>query len=308
MCTFCILFTKLVERHALEAEPSVGSGLRARASVNYALRDGALEHKLNKSPLVLVLGRGSGADIVVSGPLVSRRHAELRETDQGLMVADLSSRNGVFVNGRRISAPTLLAVGDSLAIGETTFVLAELPAPADRQATWSDVRAARESERVPVGTYTSDEVSVATRRADALQLLGSVVDKALALGRGAEAEHVIGTHLVAALSDATAGRGVAPEVARSAAQYAVKLAMATGKPAWLDFAFRLYNALGQTIPLPIVDEMFTVLRRVRGLDRELLRNYTDFLRAHGDRLTAPERFVLQRLEGLDRLAAWHPAG
>jgi hypothetical protein len=195
-----------------------------------------------------------------------------------------------------------------LAIGETTFVLLELANSVDRQTTWSDVRAVRESERIPVGTYTSDEVSVATRRADALQLLGSVVDKALALGSGGEAEHVIGTHLVAALSDATAGRGVAPEVARSAAQYAVKLAMATGKPAWLDFAFRLYNALGQTIPLPIVDEMFTVLRRVRGIDRELLRSYTDFLRAHGDRLTAPERFVLQRLEGLDRLAAWHPAG
>ncbi|MEO8980849.1 MAG: FHA domain-containing protein [Polyangiaceae bacterium] len=297
-----------MQRRAVEAEPPVGSGLRVRASLNYALRDGAHEHKLTTSPLVVVLGRGSGADIVVAGPLVSRQHAELRETDQGLVIADLSSRNGVFVNGRRINAPALLATGDTLAIGETTFVLVELPGPADRHATWSDVRAASELERVPVGTSASDEVSLATRRANALQLLGSVVDKALALGRGSEAEHLIGTHLVAALSDATAGRGVAPEVARSAAQYAVKLAMATGKPAWLDFAFRLYTALGQTIPLPIVDEMFTVLRRVPGIDRELLRSYTDFLRAHGDRLTAPERFVLQRLDGLDRLAAWHPAG
>jgi hypothetical protein len=271
----------------------------------FALREGAVEHPLTKSPIVL--GRGSGADIVVAGPLVSRRHAELRDTDYGLQVTDLASRNGVFINGEKVTEPTLLNAGDSLAIGDSTFVLVELPSPIDRQATWSDVRAARESERVLASSYTSDEVSVATRRADALQLLGGVVDKALALGRGAEAEHVIGTHLVAALSDATAGRGVAPEVARSAAQYAVKLATATGKAAWLDFAFRLYNALGQTIPLPIVDEMYTVLRRVRGLDRELLRSYTSFLRAHSDRLSAPERFVLQRLEGLDRLAAWHPA-
>jgi len=273
--------------------------------MNFALREGTLEHKLTKSPIVL--GRGSGADIVLSGPLVSRRHAELTDTERGLLVTDLGSRNGVFVNGDKLDGPALLAPGDSLTIGENSFVLVELPAPVDRQATWSDVRAPRASERVLTSAYTSDEVSVATRRADALQLLGGVVDKALALGRGGEAEHLIGTHLVAALSDATAGRGVAPEVARSAAQYAVKLATATGKAAWLDFAFRLYDALGQTIPLPIVDEMYTVLRRVRGLDRELLRRYTDFLRDHEERLSAPERFVLQRLEGLDRLAAWHPA-
>jgi pSer/pThr/pTyr-binding forkhead associated (FHA) protein len=279
--------------------------LRARAPSALALRDGSIEYRLTKSPLVL--GRGSGADIVVAGPLVSRRHAELRDTEYGLQVTDLASRNGVFINGHKVTEPTLLNAGDSLALGDSTFVVVELPAPVDRQATWSDVRAARESERVLASSYTSDEVSVATRRADALQLLGGVVDKALALGRGAEAEHVIGSHLVAALSDATAGRDVTPEVARSAARYAVKLATATGKAAWLDFAFRLYNALGQTIPLPIVDEMYTVLRRVRGLDRELLRSYTSFLRTHSDRLSAPERFVLQRLEGLDRLAAWHPA-
>jgi hypothetical protein len=84
----------------------------------------------------------------------------------------------------------------------------------------------------------------------------------------------------------------------------VKLASATGKSTWLDFAFRLYSALRQTIPLPIVDEMYTVLRHVRGLDQELLRSYTEFLRSNGERWNAPERFVLQRLEGLERLATW----
>jgi hypothetical protein len=297
-----------VDRRRAFEEQRAGSGLHARAAAAFALREGALEHKLTKS--CVVLGRGSSVDVVVSGPLVSRRHAELVQTEQGFLVTDLDSRNGVFVNGKPIGAPTLLGLGDTLAIGESTFVLVELTDPAERHATWSDVPAvrepARESERVPAGTYANDEVSVATRRADALQLLGGVVDKALALGRGSEAEHVIGSHLVAALSDATAGRGVAPEVARSAAQYAVKLASATGKAGWLDFAFRLYRALGQTIPLPIVDEMYTVLRRVRGLDQELLRNYTEFLRTHGERLSAPERFVLQRLEGLERLASWQP--
>jgi pSer/pThr/pTyr-binding forkhead associated (FHA) protein len=293
----------VVQRRAIEAEEAVGSGMHPRARSSYALREGSQEHKLGQGQVVL--GRGSGVDIVLNGPLISRRHAELRDTEDGLVVTDLGSRNGVFINGRRITEPTLLCNGDSLALGDNTFVLVEILDPALRSETLSEMRAVRETPRVPAATHTSDEVSVATRRADALQLLGSVVDKALALGRGQEAEHLIGTHLVAALSDATAGRGVAPEVARSAAQYAVKLATATGKAAWLDFAFRLYNALGQTIPLPIVDEMYTVLRHVRGLDRELLRSYSEFLRSRGEQLSAPERFVLQRLEGLERLAGWH---
>ena len=282
--------------------------MHARAQLGYALREGPVEYPLTRSRLLL--GRGTDVDILLAGPLVSRRHAELRETEAGFVISDLGSRNGVLVNGHPIGEPTLLACGDSICIGETTFELVELEPPTARPVTLSDLKPARESSRVPLGTYASQlgtsEGSVATRRADALQLLGGVVDKALALGRGQEAEHLIGTHLVAVLSDASAGRSVAPEVARTSAQYAVKLAAATGKAGWLDFAFRLYNALGEIIPLPVVDEMYTVLRRVRGIDRELLRAYADFLRANGEQLSAPERFVLQRLEGLERLSTWQP--
>jgi len=205
------------------------------------------------------------------------------------------------VNGNPITGPTALLLGDSVQIGDDEFELTELPARAGE-------RKLRESSRVPVGTHAriADGASVASRRADALHLLSNVADKALALGRSAEAEHVLGTHLVATLSDAVAGRPVALEVARIAASYAVKLASATRKPSWLDFAFRLYEALNETVPLPIVDEMYTVLRRVRGMDRELLHRYTDLMRARVAELSAPERFVLQRLEGLERLAAWHP--
>jgi len=298
----------------------------------YALREGAVEHRLSKSPLFV--GRATDSDIVLAGPLVSRRHAEFHETEAGVVVIDLESQNGVFVNGVPILRPTALLIGDKVTIGDSEFVLTdvarrsdpELDLRAAREARRSDpeldLRAAREarrsdpelnrireSARVPAGTYSSsnEEPSVTTRRADALHLLSNVADKALALGRGQEAEHVIGTHLVAALSDAVAGRAVAPEVARIAAQYAVKLATATGKASWLDFAFRLYDALATTIPLPIVDEMYTVLRHVRGIDRELLHRYTEFLHARVAELSPPERFVLQRLEGLERLAAWHPA-
>lgn len=302
----------MAHRQAKEASDTGDSGLHTRTLPSYALREGTVLHPLNKSPLLI--GRSSDADIVLTGSLVSRRHAEFHETEAGIVVIDLGSQNGVLVNGTPIAGPTALLLGDKVTVGDDTFELTELPAqraertsgferPAPRES------APRESARVPAGTLerTPEEASVASRRADALHLLGNVADKALALGRGAEAEHVLGTHLVATLSDAVAGRSVAPEVARIAAQYAVKLATATSKASWLDFAFRLYEALGETIPLPIVDEMYTVLRHVRGIDRELLRRYAEFLHTRAAELSPPERFVLSRLEGLERLAAWHPA-
>ena len=300
----------MAHRQAGEANEAGGtgdSGLQARAQTSYALREGTIEHPLRKSPLLV--GRGSEADIVLTGPLVSRRHAEFHATEAGIVVIDLNSHNGVFVNDVQIASPTALLIGDRLTIGDNELVLTEVSATREDRTSGFELSTTRESKRVPAGTHAraSEEASVATRRADALHLLGNVADKALALGRGHEAEHILGTHLVAALSDAAAGRAVAPEVARLASQYAVKLATATGKASWLDFAFRLYDALGETIPLPIVDEMYTVLRHVRGIDRDLLRRYTDFLHSRVDQLSPPERFVLQRLEGLERLATWHPA-
>ena len=304
------LFGKVADRQARDASDGRGSGdsgLRARALPSYALREGTVHHPLNKRPLLV--GRGSDADIVLTGPLVSRRHAEFHETEAGIVVIDLGSQNGVLVNGSPITGPTALLLGDKVTVGDDEFELTELPAERAERSSGFERNPVRESSRVPAGTNerSHEEASVATRRADALHLLSNVADKALALGRGAEAEHVLGTHLVATLSDAVAGRSVAPEVARIAAQYAVKLATATGKASWLDFAFRLYEALNETIPLPVVDEMYTVLRHVRGIDRELLRRYADLLHARAAELSRPERFVLSRLEGLERLAAWHPA-
>ena len=47
--------------------------------------------------------------------------------------------------------------------------------------------------------------------------------------------------------------------------------------------------------------MYTVLRHVRGMDRDLLRRYTGSLQQRAEQLSPPERFVLQRLEGLERM-------
>ena len=286
---------------ALELDTPADSGLRERARPVFALRFGTREIKLKSR--ITTAGRSSAADIPLVGALVSRRHATFALTENGVEVSDHGSRNGVFVNGERISRPQPLRSGDIITIGDDSLTLIEQEDPTVRRPeTISEMHAVRPDQTPRLPSSSDDDVSIATRRADAFQLLSGVVDKALALGRGEEAEHLIGTHLVAALADASTGRGVPADIARTAARYALKLAAAMNKSNWLDFAVRLYRALGQPMPLPIVDELYTLVGRVRGLDRALLRDYVDSLRLVSDSLSPTERFVLQRLEGLERMA------
>jgi DNA-binding CsgD family transcriptional regulator len=73
-----------------------------------------------------VIGRGPACHLVLETDLVSRRHARLAEHEDGLVIEDLRSMNGVFVNERRIVEPTLLGHGDTIAIGTETLEIVDI--------------------------------------------------------------------------------------------------------------------------------------------------------------------------------------
>lgn len=68
-----------------------------------------------------VLGRGNESDIVVDDTGVSRRHVEIRRTPRGVVVTDLGSTNGTFVEGNRITAATLVD-GNTVTMGRTRLL------------------------------------------------------------------------------------------------------------------------------------------------------------------------------------------
>ncbi|MBO0856323.1 MAG: ATP-binding cassette domain-containing protein, partial [Nocardia sp.] len=72
----------------------------------------------------LTIGRTSDNDIVVNDPLASRRHARLVKGGDGLVLEDLGSANGTFVNGRREQRVTLRE-RDIVTIGNVDFVVAD---------------------------------------------------------------------------------------------------------------------------------------------------------------------------------------
>ncbi|HEY4562893.1 MAG TPA: FHA domain-containing protein, partial [Thermoanaerobaculia bacterium] len=68
----------------------------------------------------LILGREQGsADLVIDDPGVSRRHARVLSDAGGVIVEDLGSSNGTYVNGQRISGPVELGAGDEVQVGAT---------------------------------------------------------------------------------------------------------------------------------------------------------------------------------------------
>ncbi|GAA4661916.1 ATP-binding cassette domain-containing protein [Gordonia humi] len=68
------------------------------------------------------IGRTPDNDIVVSDVLASRHHARVTSTPQGLLLEDLGSVNGTFVNGRRVMAHRL-SENDVVTIGNSDFVM-----------------------------------------------------------------------------------------------------------------------------------------------------------------------------------------
>jgi adenylate cyclase len=66
------------------------------------------------------VGRGEENDFVLNDRWISRNHAMLQSMETGEMyLIDLGSRNGSFVNGRRVSVPVKLFSGDQLTFGQT---------------------------------------------------------------------------------------------------------------------------------------------------------------------------------------------
>lgn len=98
-------------REASDGPPKLrvhtAAGLRSGAA--YDLSDGAL------------LGRGDGADIRLEDAFASTRHARLVPEGDVIVLEDLGSTNGTYLNGEPLRGPQPLHIGDRIKIGDSEF-------------------------------------------------------------------------------------------------------------------------------------------------------------------------------------------
>ena len=276
-----------------------------------------LKHDLELSPGTFSIGRSAECQLSLDDPLVSRRHALLRVFENEVTVEDAGSRNGVVVNGTKIEGAVRLNDGDRVTIGAQEMTITAI---ADSEMARRAVRATPASAgpvtlvTMPVANvqhiptpepiHVGEESTIARpKRGEALKLLGGVADKALALGNPESAERLLQGGLQELMADVRASRGVAADSMETAARFAARLASGTGKGSWGDYAIELYARSRMLPPAAIVDELYVAARKMKGFDLARFRTYLDECRAGAAELSPNEKFVLQRLEGLERILA-----
>ena len=78
------------------------------------------EITLDRFPIEI--GRGASADLRIDDRWTSRRHCELQDAAGRIVVRDLGSRHGTFVNGQPVASEVPLLPGDELCVGLSHFV------------------------------------------------------------------------------------------------------------------------------------------------------------------------------------------
>jgi pSer/pThr/pTyr-binding forkhead associated (FHA) protein len=259
---------------------------------------------------ILVVGRSTSCDIVVENPRVSRQHARLIVTSDGLAVSDLGSRAGVFVNGVRIAGVKPLCTGDLVAFAEVDFQIssddAVVPANEDPDRTTLLDMEPLDVEPLDVEPLDVEPPSSRPRPIDRtpktgqLDMLSTLVDKAIATERIDDISHVVTERLSQIAEACEAGRQVEDSAIVLACRLAVKLAVATDDGRWINAVIRIYRAQVDIMPVGLIDSLYGVMRHTRDVDWRLFAEYVDILEARRESLSPSERFRTSRIEGLLR--------
>jgi DNA-binding NtrC family response regulator len=225
-------------------------------SIRFALKAGRM-----------VVGKGPEADLRISDPTISRRHAELVVAGAGVEITDLGSRNGSFIGGERV-AHGLASAGDSIGFGHVRFVL-EWIEEGDLE-TALPIAASALPEAIPQPPDPAESpTTVGTRVADVfslehfpslLRLLEDGADETrMALAAGAALFSSLPASEVTIAAGAGEGRGVLFHARREGSGAAGAAAIDAGDEN-LSILVEFAHAGGARVFRPIVEAAATLLR------------------------------------------------
>jgi len=228
------------------------------------------------------IGRATDCRLVLDDRLASRRHAVLQVGHNRIVLMDLGSRNGVLVNGERITGPVEVRPGDRIVIGTQRLLLLDSERPArERMQTRPEgiVRRPRvQPEQLDRIDDDSGSDSSSTTRAPVYEVLVVIGDRELSLGRTQEAEMLAGRLRDVLVRAADSRRVIGPDAFESAVGYLLRVAERTSTARWLDAIFELYAAMRILVDAEKLDKL-EALSRATGYDGGLgLVRYLDAAR------------------------------
>jgi hypothetical protein len=91
----------------------------------------------------IIIGRSSDLDMVLVEDMVSRRHAKITTTSDDILIQDVGSTNGTFVNGEKISGRARLTEGDRILVGTSIIKVVQVN---DQSAATTEAEARRKLE------------------------------------------------------------------------------------------------------------------------------------------------------------------
>ncbi len=210
----------------------------------------------------IVIGRSPDCQITIEDPLVSRQHARILIDTTGARVIDLGSRNGVRINGSLIRGEAQLRHNDRLRLGTQDLVFLAIDETGSRQSRVTGFmthcqRCGRpfpgESAACPhcgeasfdVDSNTYDTITgmpgLTGQAAWTFQLLGEVIERALATGRKSEAERMMQRAASDMEERLRVGAKLDAKHLAKVALYALRLARLKGQPEWAEWALTVHK-------------------------------------------------------------------
>src|SRR4029450_9409105 len=126
-------------------------------------RESSVHGRVELKSEITLLGRDPASVISFNSGVVSRRHADIRRSNDQLVLVDLSSYNGTVVNGARISEPTPLYNDDCIQLGinglKIRLIDPENSAPSKEHAS-ARVNSAPECVPFPIPNLAGDLAGV----------------------------------------------------------------------------------------------------------------------------------------------------
>jgi hypothetical protein len=236
-----------------------------------------------------IIGRGAGCQIMLNGPDVSRRHASLTPSDEGIVLADLGSFNGVYHNGQRIAGPTLLEDGDVITVGGFSLRFRN---DAEGDFDLPDL----------LGDDDDDDADELTKRADRWMLLHSAGEALLDASQPERAERVL-TPMLLGVLDQAGEPSVEPTHLDSVAKLALALARDTRRVRWINYVLDLYGEAEHPLPAARAAQVVQVTHELTAEHAaaatqvaERVARYLQLRRARDPGPDAAERATLSDLE------------